>query len=139
MPAKNIYHDAVIAALKADGWKVTHDPLTIRIGKRDLHIDLGAEWPVVGAEKNGDLIAVEVQSFLNLSDVRSLQEAIGQYELYRVALDQQQPDRQLYLAVPLIVYDGIFSEPLGQLAVTELHLRVLIFDPVQQQVVKWIA
>ena len=27
MPAKNLYHDAVIAALQTDGWSITHDPL----------------------------------------------------------------------------------------------------------------
>src|SRR5262249_38660268 len=102
-------------------------------------IDLGAERPVVGAEKNGEQIAVEGQSFLNMSDVRSLQEAVGQYEIYRVALDQEQPGRQLYLAVPLIAYDGIFSEPLGQLTVTALHVRLFLFDPEKPQVVRWIT
>jgi hypothetical protein len=26
VPAKNIYHDAVVDALTADGWTITHDP-----------------------------------------------------------------------------------------------------------------
>src|SRR5438477_12313026 len=26
MPARNIHHDAVIHALQADGWTITHDP-----------------------------------------------------------------------------------------------------------------
>ena len=43
MSAKNIYHDAVVVALIADGWTITHDPLTIKVGDRNLHIDLGAE------------------------------------------------------------------------------------------------
>jgi hypothetical protein len=139
MPAKNVYHDAVVTALIADGWTITDDPLTVTIGKRDLHIDLGAERPVIGAERAGEKIAVEVQSFLNLSDVRSLQEAIGQYELYRLALAHEQPARRLYLAVPIRVYDGILSEPLGQMALAGLRLRVLIFDDSTMQVIRWIS
>jgi len=63
MPAKNVYHDAVVDALKADGWTITDDPLTLKVGDRVLRIDLGAEKLPIGAERNGERIAVEVQSF----------------------------------------------------------------------------
>jgi hypothetical protein len=36
VPAKNIYHDAVVRALTADGWTITHDPLILTFGARDL-------------------------------------------------------------------------------------------------------
>jgi hypothetical protein len=39
MPAKDIYHDTVKKALEKDGWTITHDPLIIRWGKRDLYKD----------------------------------------------------------------------------------------------------
>lgn len=110
MPAKNIYHDAVVAALTADGWTITADPLTVKYGTRDLFVDLAAERRTLAAEKNGEKIAVEIQSFLNASEVRSLQEAIGQYELYRAVLKEVEPDRPLLLAVPRHVYNGILSE-----------------------------
>src|ERR1700730_12363916 len=113
MPAKNIYHDAVVDALKTDGRTITDDPLTLSVGDRDLFIDLAAEKAPIGAEKNGEKIAVEIESFLNPSDVRNLQEALGQYLLYRVVLARQQPDRPLFLGVPREVYDGILSEQLG--------------------------
>jgi hypothetical protein len=29
MPARNIYHDAVVQALTADGWTITDDPLRL--------------------------------------------------------------------------------------------------------------
>ncbi|HVS37935.1 MAG TPA: element excision factor XisH family protein [Gemmataceae bacterium] len=77
MPAKNIYHDAVVEALTADGWTITHDPLRLSFGGKDLFVDLGAERATLGAEREGRRIAVEVQSFLNLSAVRDLQEAVG--------------------------------------------------------------
>jgi XisH protein len=61
MPAKNLYHDAVVAALIADGWTITDDPLTLSFGGKDLFVDLGAERPTLAAEKAGRNIAVEVQ------------------------------------------------------------------------------
>jgi hypothetical protein len=85
MSAKDIYHDACVHALQKDGWTITHDPLTISVGKTDLLIDLGAER-VVAAERNGERIAVEIKSFVKLSLVQDLKEAIGQFVLYEGAL-----------------------------------------------------
>src|SRR5271167_3191406 len=117
MPARNIYHDAVIKALQADGWRITDDPLRISYGGRDLYVDLGAERLTIAAERGNEKIGVEVQSFLGASPMRDLEEAIGQFQLYRMLLSETDPDRALYLAVPRHVYDRVFIEPLGQLVV----------------------
>ena len=63
MPRKDTYHDAVVQALKADGWTITHDPLILSFGGRDVYMCLGTERPI-GAEKDGRKIAVEVKSFV---------------------------------------------------------------------------
>lgn len=139
MPAKNLYHDAVVDALKADGWTITDDPLAITVGKRDLLIDLGAERPLIGAEKGTERIAVEVQSFLSPSPVADFQQALGRYAMYRVILSEQQPDRPLFLAVSDSVYDGVLSEPLGQKILTSLNVRVMVFNPSRREVVQWIS
>jgi hypothetical protein len=39
MPARALYHDAVKSALIKDGWKITHDPLTLRWGRTDQIIE----------------------------------------------------------------------------------------------------
>ena len=93
MPARNIHHDAAAAALSADGWTITDDPLTLTVGDRNLFVDLGAGRTGVAAEKAGERIAVEVQSFPSKSAVDDLQSALGQYLLYRVVLSRLQPDR----------------------------------------------
>jgi hypothetical protein len=113
VPAKNVYHDIVVQALVADGWTVTHDPLTVGFGGRDLFVDLAAERTTLAAEKSGQQIAVEIQSFLTPSPVRDLQEAVGQYAVYRAILAQTEPQRQLYLAVPSRVLAGVLSERFG--------------------------
>jgi hypothetical protein len=138
MPARNLYHDAVVQALSADGWTITHDPLTLTFGGKDLFIDLGAERPVLAAEKAGRQIAVEIQSFLSPSPVRDLQEAVGQYDVCRAVLGETEPGRTPYLAVPRRVYEGLLSERFGQFVVTRLQLKLLVFDEQPGRVVRWI-
>ena len=50
MPAKDIYHDSLKNALIKDGWTITHDPLVLKWGTKDVYIDLGAEH-FLAAEK----------------------------------------------------------------------------------------
>jgi hypothetical protein len=138
MPARNIHHNAVIRALQDDGWTITHDPLLIPYGDRRLFIDLGAERVTIGAERGGERIAVELASFVADSPVRDLQEAVGQFVVYRALLSQAEPERTLFLAVSTRVYDSLLSEPLGQLVAAEVRLRILVFDVQQQKVVRWI-
>ena len=68
MSAKDVYHDVCILALEKDGWKITHDPLTLAYRKTEVFVDLAAER-VVAAEREGERIAVEVKSFLKPSSV----------------------------------------------------------------------
>jgi hypothetical protein len=138
MPARNIHHAAVIRALQADGWTITHDPFPIPYGDRRLFIDLGAERATIGAERGSERIAVEIASFVADSPVRDLQEAVGQFVVYRALLAQTEPDRSLYLGVSTRVYDSVLSEPLGQLVAVEVRLRFLVFDLQQQRVVRWV-
>src|SRR5690348_11989025 len=135
MPARNIHHEAVIRALQADGWTITHDPFLIPYGDRRLFIDLGAERLLIGAERETERIAVEIASFVADSPVRDLQEAVGQFVVYRALLAQAEPARVLFLGVPERVYDSVLSEPLGQLVVADVRLRLLVFDAQQEQVV----
>jgi XisH protein len=67
--------------LDKDDWKITHDPFRLRIGKKPLAMDLGAER-LISAEKGTRKIVVEVKSFVGRSDVKDLQQALGQYVLY---------------------------------------------------------
>ena len=99
MPARNLHHTAVIQALQADGWTITHDPLLMPYGERRLFIDLGAERVTIGAERGSERIAVEIASFVADSPVRDLQEAVGQFVVYRALLSRAEPDRSLFLGV----------------------------------------
>jgi hypothetical protein len=138
VPAKNVHHDTVIHALIADGWTITDDPLTLAFGGKDLYVDLGAERATIAAEKDSIRIAVEIQSFLSPSPVRDLEEAVGQYDVYRCIMTEIEPERALYLAVPEHVYESVFTDRLGALIVSRLELRLLVFDAQQRRISRWI-
>lgn len=139
MPARNIHHAVVVTALTADGWTVTHDPYPLSFGGKDLFIDLGAEEGTLAAEKEGRQIAVEIQSFLGRSPVRSLEEAVGQYEIYRLLLAATDPSRMLYMAVSSTTHRGVLADQFGQLVVSGLNLRLIVFDETQERIVQWIG
>jgi hypothetical protein len=136
MPAKDVYHDDVRAALIKDAWTITDDPLRLRWGKKDYYVDLGAER-VIAAEKPGNRIAVEIKSFLGPSVVDDMEKALGQYLIYRSIMRRRQPDRELFLAVPKSIA-GLFDEPLGQLLLEDYDLRIVVFDPRQREIIRWL-
>src|SRR5262249_25578753 len=90
VPARDFYHDHVVDALIRDGWTITHDPLMVRVGAKDVFIDLGAER-FLGAEKEGRKIAVEVKSFIGRSETHELEVTLGQFVLYGAVLDNVEP------------------------------------------------
>lgn len=49
-----------------------------------------------------------------------------------------EPDRELFLAVPRLVYIDFFGEPVGQLMIEEEKLHIIVFNPEKQEVVQWI-
>jgi hypothetical protein len=100
MSAKDKFHETVKASLMKDEWTVTHDPLHIQWGEVEAYIDLAAER-IIGAERNGEKIAVEVKSFLGQSTISDFHLALGQFINYRLLLREIEPDRGLYLAIPL--------------------------------------
>ncbi len=137
MPAKDIYHDTVKRALIKDSWKITAENLHLPWGGRDTFVDIAAEQVFV-AEKEGRKIAVEVKSFIGKSDVTELEKAIGQFIIYRLALRKKEPERQLFLAVELGIYNDFFVNPdVLELIETE-GLRVVVFDELKEVLVRWI-
>ncbi len=139
MPAKDLYHEPFVRALRKDGWIITHDPLTIPFGKRDLLVDIGAER-MVAAERDGVRIAVEIKSFLSPSLVQDLKEALGQFILYSDALldSPADSDRTLFLAVRQETYNDVFGEEAGQKLLQRGRLRLVVFDPTEELILQWI-
>ncbi len=102
-----------------------------------MYVELGAEQ-FLAAERAERKIAVEIKSFTGLSEMSDLEKAIGQYIVYHDVLAQVEPDRVLYLAVSEEVARGLFEEPIGELLLRNNRVRLLVFEPDAEAIVKWI-
>ena len=138
MPAKDFYHPVVKQLLINAGWQITHDPYQLKWANRTLSIDLGAE-PLLAAQRSDNKIAIEVKSFIRDSRVADLQQALGQYILYDDILKQVEPDRVLYLAMPLLAYSELFEEnQFANILLDNNRFKLIVFDPRHQEIVRWI-
>ena len=135
--AKDIFHANVRKALEKDGWVITSDPLRIDLDETYIEIDLAAEM-ALAAEKNGEKIAVEIKSFLGKSIISDFHLAIGQYLDYIEALDETEPERELFLAIPLEAYNHrVFQGRFIQKRLKNENVKLLIFDPLDNIIIEW--
>ncbi len=143
MPQRDQIHDIIRRAILKDGWQITDDPFVIAYGERFLFIDLGATdsgllSTIVGASRSSDRIAIEIKTFRSASLITELQQAIGQYQLYLLLLQEVDPDRVLYLAISEDVYYNFFREPIGQLVIKKLPLNLIVVNLEHEEIIQWI-
>lgn len=136
MPAKDFFHDVVKSALEKEGWNITDDPLFLRFGGLELYVDLGAE-KIIAAQKDEEKIAVEIKSFVGTSATTEFSTALGQFLKYQMALEEEQPERMLYLAIPQDTYRSFFSLELPRRLVERYQIKLIIYDPVKKVIVTW--
>ena len=114
------------------------DPLILVLEQTLLKADLGAE-KFFTAEKQGRKIAVEVKDFDAPSVISELEKTMGQLQLYQWALEEQDPERQLFLAVSQEIYLKHFQKPIFQLAIGRNKINLLVYEPSQEEILQWIA
>ncbi|NEU72768.1 fatty-acid oxidation protein subunit alpha [Hassallia byssoidea VB512170] len=131
-----IFHETVKQALQKENWVVTDDPLKLKFGNINFQIDLGAER-VLAAERAGEKIAVEIKSFLNPSAITDFYAALGQFLSYRLAIEAIEPDRFLYMAVPLDTYQTFFQYEFTQTAIERYEVLLIVYDPANEVIVQW--
>jgi hypothetical protein len=137
MPAKDIYHDAVRFALVKDGWKILTEDYTLEYGGDRVYVDLAAE-KAIAAEKQGRKILVEVKSFIGRSFVNDLEQAVGQYVIYRDILVETGLDFELYLAITAGIYKSSFQRKLAQMIIERNQVNLLVVDSENEVVEQWI-
>ena len=138
MSAKDIFHDVVKEALQKEQWIITKDPFGFKFGNVNFQVDLGAE-KLLAAERENEKIAVEIKSFLNPSAITDFYAALGQFLSYRLALKEIEPDRTLYLAIPLESYRTFFQFEFTQKAIQQYQVLLIVYDPIEEIIVKWIT
>ncbi|MEH1786840.1 XisH family protein [Nostoc sp.] len=136
MSAKDIFHEAVKRGLQKEGWVITHDPLVVKFAKDKMSVDLGAE-KILAAERGTEKIAVEIKSFLGDSELFEYHAALGQFLNYRLALRLREPERVLFLAVPVSTYRSLFSRDFAQISVQEYQVKLIVYDPKVEVIVQW--
>ena len=137
MAARDKYHHIVRDALIREGWTITHDPYRIAIAMKRVEIDFGAEQ-AIAAEKEDRKIAVEIKSFLGDSEMNDLENALGQFSLYRLMLLKKEPHRVLYLAVPHTMHDVLLLESDFRYILRELQVCLIFYNVQTQEITEWI-
>lgn len=138
MSKRDDSHLSLRRTLEKDGWQITDDPLILVLEQTLLKADLGAE-KFFAAEKAGRKIAVEIKDFDSPSVINELEKTMGQLQLYQWALEFQEPERQLFLAISQAIYIRHFQKPIFQLAVQRNQINLLVYKPEQEAIVQWIA
>ena len=138
MPRKDTYHEAVRVALEKDGWTITHDPLTVPTQGMDLYIDLGAERVVIGAERDGEQIEVEIKSLKRKSYFYDFYQAFGQFLIYRLGLEKRKILRILFLALPNTAFQQMQKVEIFRDACKTFSVHLLVFDEKTQTISQWI-
>lgn len=134
--AKDCFHNAVKIALEKEEWTITADPYEMSVGDVDFEIDLAAE--MLAAEKAGEKIAVEIKNFIGRSNISDFHTALGQFINYQFALEEFEPQRKLYLAVPESIHNSFFQRRFTRAVIERIQIHLLVDDEKQEVIVQWL-
>ena len=137
MPRKDRIHEAVKNALVKDGWTITDDPYRIVFEDTDVYADLRIVKTEAGTTLQRTLV-IEIKGFTGDSPMHNLENALGQYELYRIYLKSVAPTEKLYLAISASTYNEQFVRPAFAIIIAEKSLPILVVDTEREEVVQWI-
>ncbi|MFN0200180.1 MAG: element excision factor XisH family protein [Bacteroidia bacterium] len=140
MAVKDLYPEIVKVALEKEGWIVAETPYCMeRIFFSEFLKADGCEdknnW--LRAEKGGEKITVEVNSFLGHSIMLDYHSALGQMLMYQICMKTHEPDRKLWLAIPEHIYFSMEREDFYQQTFTKHHISFLVFDIDNESIVLW--
>jgi hypothetical protein len=109
----------------------------LRYEDKLLLADLKAERLLL-AQKETEVIVVEIKSFLGASFMRELQTALGQYQMYVAFLEGMNQLTPIYLAVSEVAFREEFQSKAIQMLLHRYGVKVLVVDDDHEEVVQWI-
>ena len=137
MSARDLFHNAVRRGLEKDLWNITSDPLELEWEDVKVKIDIAAER-LIAAERGEEKIAVEIKSFIGTSAISDFHTALGQVLNYQIMLEVNEPNRKLYLAIPLEAYETFFQTRFAQTVIARYQLKLIVYDPIIEEIRQWI-
>lgn len=139
MPQLDHCHDQVVRALQKVGWDVGENPyiLPVEGRRRPLQIDIYAHRTMNSHPEM--IIIVEVKCFGDeRSELNDLYTAIGQYIVYRNLLRQRNITDDLYLAIPLHAYEGVFRQVATPI-MDEIQLKMIVVNLDKEEIEQWLG
>lgn len=79
-----------------------------------------------------------LQSFIAGSDINEFHTALGQYLNYCLALEENQPERIVYLAVPHETYLDFFQLAFVQRTLQRYQVKLVTYDAKKEEIRQWI-
>ena len=76
--------------------------------------------------------------YIELPDFSEFHMAVGQFMNYRFTLRKVEPDRILYLAVPLETYETFFQKETIRQMCQEYRLKLVVYDTTLEEITQWI-
>ncbi|MFM5887858.1 MAG: element excision factor XisH family protein [Dolichospermum sp.] len=75
---------------------------------------------------------------LRTSKIADFYGALGQYLSYKIALEENEPERILYLAVSDSIYQSLFGGFLIQKVLQNYPVKLVVYDEVTEVIKLWI-
>lgn len=136
MPAIDHCQPAVIRAFQKQDWEPTHYPFPIRVNSQET---VYADLRLRNTKNQQTAIIVEVKCFPHRrSALDEFYHTLGQYIMYRKALELKQFQTPLYLVVPLRVFQTFFKRQTVKQVIEEIKVNIIVVDIDQEVIVEWI-
>jgi hypothetical protein len=67
-----------------------------------------------------------------------LEQALGQYLIYRSWLKRTHADRVLFVAINDVAYKALFLDISGQVLIEDYAIKMIVVDAALQEIIQWI-
>lgn len=135
MPNKDSDHDLVIRALIKVGWRIVKEQYRIRHVTETEDTSMFIDLKIENGQQQVALIEIKG---LAKSLIHDLMELVGQYQLYRVALDLIDDKTPIYVAISQYDYRRIISKAVGVELIHRFSIPLVIYDSKQEKIIQWI-
>ena len=81
---------------------------------------------------------MEVKSVISPYDLDSFEEALGQFIIYLMVLEEQEADRVLFLAILRSFHERFFDDPFFQRLAKRYSVKLIVFHETENRIVQLI-